>query len=493
LSGALMGAAFLAPGLGFLAWGGLVPLLIALDARVRVGASKRSLFALGYCFGLAYFLIGTHWIARLSDVAITVPWLKYPAWLAAGAYLALYGGLTAVVAGWIARRLPLALVFPLALVTVEELRASGELGFPWFQPGYSQHAYVPLIQLASLGGVTLVTLVLAAVNVLIWRALRGDSRMRSALGAALLLALPWSWGQRVLDAAPHAKGPRVAMVQGDIPGEIKWSGHHQDEILHTFVQLSEAAASRGASITIWPETATGSYMRRQLDQALAVAELAHRTGVPVFAGFADYDFDSLGRPRSYNAAGLFRPDGGTPPVYAKRHLVPFGERMPFQSLIPALGRIQLGQAEWTAGRSVVLFPSAAGPFGCLICFESIFPNLARDAVRAGAHWLVNITNDEWFGNSVAIEQHAAMAVFRAVENHVPLARCANTGRTLLVDANGRVTAALPTFRSDVLVAELGVPGFPTPYTRWGDWPGALCALALAAAALVALTRRAPAD
>src|SRR5207249_10036416 len=137
--------------------------------------------------------------------------------------------------------------------------------------------------------------------------------------------------------------------------------------------------------------------------------------------------------------------------YAKRHLVPFGERMPFQRWLPALGRIDLGQAEWQAGTRPVLFPSAAGPFSCLVCFEAIFPDLARDDVRHGARWLVNITNDEWFGNGAALYQHAAMAVFRAVENHVPLARCANTGLTLIADANGRVRAKLPVFTPAVLV------------------------------------------
>jgi len=434
--------------------------------------------------------MGTHWIARLSDVASTQPWIKYPAWLAASLYLALFPGLLALVAGWIARRGSLAFAFPVALVAIEELRGSGELGFPWFQPGYTQHAYVPIVQLASLGSVTLVTLWIAIVNVLIWRALFGEQRRMAAVGAALAVALPWLWGTRTLEAVSAHPGPRVALVQGDIPGEIKWSGTHQSEILATFVTLTERAALEKPAIAIWPETATGSYLRRQVDQAAQVAACVGRTGVPIFTGFADFDYAPNGRLRDYNAAGLFTDEGATGPRYAKRHLVPFGERMPFERMMPALAKIQLGQAEWTAGDSVVLFPSAAGPFACLICFESIFPDLSRESVRHGARWLVNITNDEWFGNSAAIGQHAAMAVFRAAENHVPLARCANTGLTMLIDANGRVVKRLPTFEPAVLVGELPSPGFPTLYTRFGDWPGVLCALALAGAIWGALTARA---
>ncbi|MGH7742597.1 MAG: apolipoprotein N-acyltransferase [Candidatus Eiseniibacteriota bacterium] len=488
-----MGVAFLPAPLGFLAYIGYLPLLIALDRAVRSGAGARRLFAIGYAFGVVFFGIGTHWIALLSDVASTQPWIKYPAWLLATLYLALFPGLTTLCCGWLARRVPLAAVFPPALVAIEELRGSGELGFPWFQPGYTQHAYAPVVQLASLGSVTLVTLWIGVVNVLVWRALFGHGRLRAAMGAALALALPWLWGARTLQAAPPHAGTRVALVQGNIPGEIKWSGTHQSEILATFIRLTEQSAADHPAIAIWPETATGSYLRRQHGQASQVLDCALRTGVPIFSGFADYDYGPDGRLRNYNAAGLFAAGEAMGPRYAKRHLVPFGERMPFERLIPALGRLDLGQAEWTAGGGVVLFPSAAGPFACLICFESIFPGLSREAVRAGATWLVNITNDEWFGNSAAIGQHAAMAVFRAAENHVPIARCANTGLTMLIDANGRVTRQLPTFQSAVLVGALSSPGFKTPYTRLGDWPGVLSALMLIAAAGRALTARARAD
>ena len=470
---------------------------------MRAGASKRSLFGLGYAFGLAFFLIGIHWIALLSSVAITVPWLKYPAWLLAAAYLALFPGLVAVIAGWLARRsrAPLAWTFPLALLSIEELRASGELGFPWFQPGYTQHAYVPLIQMASLGSVSLVTLWLAALNVTLWRAWKGEARLRAAIGALLMLALPWAWGLRALDAAPKPSGEpvTVALVQGNIAGEFKWSGRHQQQILDTFLSLSDRAARQSPrpSLIIWPETATGTYLRRQVGQLIEVAELVRRTGIPIFSGLPDYTLEPSGPARYVNGAALITGLGAPGPVYAKRHLVPFGERMPFQALIPAMGKIELGQAEWTPGEGPVLFPSAAGPFSCLVCFESIFPDLARDDVRRGATWLVNVTNDEWFGNSAALYQHAAMAPLRAVENHVPLARCANTGLTLLADANGRVTRRLPVWTPGVLAGPLAPPGLPTPYTRFGDWPGvtvivATLILALDAARRALTARRATA-
>uniref|UniRef100_A0A832MLK2 Apolipoprotein N-acyltransferase n=1 Tax=Eiseniibacteriota bacterium TaxID=2212470 RepID=A0A832MLK2_UNCEI len=484
--GLLLGLAFQRLPLGFLSWFAFVPLLDALDARLRAGGGARACFRAGWTFGFVFYLVGMHWIARLSEVAITVPWLKYPAAVAAAAYLALFTGVAAALAGALARRsgLSLAATFPPSYLAVEVVRGSGELGFPWFQPGYAQHAYTALVQMAALGGVGLVTLWVLVLNVLVWRALTARARGRAALGAALALLLPWAWGTRALDAAPSERGPAVALIQGNIPGALKWSGRHQREILATFVRLTEQAAADTLrpSLAIWPETATGSWLRKQPEQAVEVALLVARTGVPVFAGFADYEAGPGGALRTYNAAGLFGPRGAVGERYAKRHLVPFGERMPFQWLVPALGRLELGQAEWTPGRGTVLFPSAAGPFASLVCFESIFPDLARGDVRRGARWLVNVTNDEWFGNSVALDQHAAMAVFRAVENRVPVARCANTGLTLVVDAWGRVIARLPAFREAVLVARLPRPGPATPFTRWGDWPGFAALLGVVALA-----------
>lgn len=492
-AGVLLGIAFLPGPFGFLAWFALIPLFDALQSRLDGGASGARLFRLGYLFGFVFFLIGMHWIALLSDVAITVPWLKYPAWVAAAGYLALYSGLAVWLTGMLVRhaRLPLAAVAPFVLLAVEELRASGEMGFPWFQPGYTQHAYSQVVQLASVGSVTLVTLWLYVINVLLWRAWRGGSRVRSLAGAALVLVLPWLWGQRVLDAAPRDPGPAVALIQGNIPGAMKWSGKHQREILDAYLGLSSQAAadSMRPVIAIWPETATGTFLRRQVDQAIEVTEFAARSGLPVFSGFPDYELGNDGAVRYLNAAGVLAPGAETLPIYAKRHLVPFGERMPFQWLIPALGKLELGQAEWTPGRNAVLFDSGAGKFSPLICFESIFSDLAREDVRAGARWLVNITNDEWFGNSAALYQHAAMANFRAVENHVPLARCANTGLTELIDAHGRVTRVLPVFTPGVIVGRLGVPGVPTLFGRFGDWPGVLAYVMVAVFVCVVVRRR----
>lgn len=480
-SGLVLGAAFLPVPLPALAWCAFVPLLLVLERRVAAGASLRSLFGLGYVAGFAFFLTGMHWIALLDEVALTVPVLKYVGWLLAGGYLALYWGLAVWLAGWLARRsgVPARFTFVAAMLVVEELRGSGELGFPWFQPGYSQHTVSAALALASLGSVTLVTLWVLLLNASLaglWR----SRTPRAALLLGVVLALPWLQPAAWRAPDPGAGRPRVALIQGNIPGRIKWSGDHQREILAGFIALTDSAGRSEPRpvLHVWPETATGSYLRRQIDQSLQVSALAARVGAPVFSGYADAEYGADGRPVAWNAAGQWGADGHLSERYAKRHLVPFGERMPFQWLVPWLGGIDLGQAEWQPGEHTVLLPSAFGPMGTLICFESIFPDLARRDVRAGARVLVNVTNDEWFGNSAALYQHAAMAPFRAAENGVPLIRCANTGLTLVCDAGGRVVARAPVFEPTALIASVPPPGARTLYTALGDWPGGLALVAV---------------
>ena len=153
------------------------------------------------------------------------------------------------------------------------------------------------------------------------------------------------------------------------------------------------------------------------------------------------------------------------------HLVPFGERLPFQSVMPWLGDLDLGQAEWTPGDSLVLLSTPSDTVAVMICFESIFPEMARDARKKGATLLAVLTNDQWFGKTGALYQHAAMSVFRAVETRLPLARCANTGITFFVDTRGRVYEAGGVFTREVRTAAIDRPGESTPYSRWGDWVG----------------------
>jgi apolipoprotein N-acyltransferase len=190
-------------------------------------------------------------------------------------------------------------------------------------------------------------------------------------------------------------------------------------------------------------------------------------------GYPDARFTTTGGVITHNSAGLVLPAGSIAAQYDKIHLVPFGERIPFQGIFPFLGKINLGQAEWTPGTRPLVFRVGRESFGVLICFESIFPELSRTYGVAGARFLVNITNDEWFGPTAAPRQHADMAVFRCVEGGVGMARCANTGISMIIDPMGRVTQQSALFQEALIVGEVATGSNATMFQTWGDWVSGL--------------------
>ncbi len=425
----------------------------------------------------------------------------YTAWLAAAAYLALYPALAAAGALFARRHagFPVAIGWPLFWLATEWLRAQGELGFPWLHLGYSQSNVLPVLQIASIAGVSGVNAFIALLNALVLAGTAtaaGPPRGRRAIVlialAAAVLALPFGLLGPLIPPVVRT-GPPVALVQGNVEGRIKWSGRHEERVLGKFLLLSREAIARGARFVIWPETATGTYLRQNLDQRSRLQSFVDSTGVAILTGYPDFRFTGPTEVLSWNAAGAFWPGTGLGPQYAKIHLVPFGERMPFQSVFPALGKLELGQAEWTPGTDPAPLPTPLGPAGILVCFESIFTEPARAEVVRGARLLVNVTNDEWFGRSGALWQHAAMSVFRAVEHRVPVARAANTGLTFFVDPYGRVLDPGPVFEDYIALGPLPVPERPLPptlFTRLGDVAGPAAALVALAVLAWALLRRA---
>lgn len=476
-----------------------MPLGIALETRAAVDPRPgRAGFRTGYLAGFVFFLGGLHWIAFLKPVAVTVPWIVYPAWVAGAAYLALYPALAGGAAALFRARLgvPMTAALPVTWLAAEKLRSLGEMGFPWLSIGYTPWRSLALIQWASIGGVALVGAWLVAVNGCLigaWlaRSKRKGRRAVVFLVAAAILGLAaYGGGTALMPASIPGgySGPRVALIQGNVPGEIKWSGTHQKEVLAKFLSLSRQALAQKPDLLIWPETATGSYLKRDLPSLIAVQSFVDSANVPLLAGYPDYELHQDGSYRLTNAAGVFAPGRGILGQYEKMHLVPFGERLPFEWLIPALAKIDFGQAEFAPGDSLVLL-EADGERACvLVCFESIFEDASRQARARGATLLVNITNDEWFGRTGALYQHAAMAVFRSVETRLPLARCANTGLTFFVDARGEPYGMGGVFEDLIRVGRLDVPRAAPPFVRWGDLLGA-AVLALATLGVLACAAR----
>jgi apolipoprotein N-acyltransferase len=420
---------------------------------------------------------------------MTHPWIIYPALLVLAAYLGLYVALFGFILRFIRRRIgwsPL-VVAPAAWAACEWLKSAGALGCPWGNLAYALAREPAWIQAASVVGATGLSVWIATVNTL----LAGAITARTAAGrglcvvaAVLAVAAPAGWGVARLRAPLSAEGITVALVQPDIGSEEKWDPARQEKSVATLARLTLEAARHDPApdLIVWPETALPFYLRVEPAKLARVLALAREAGAPILAGYPDARLTAHGGVTTHNAAGLLLPSGTIAGQYEKIHLVPFGERIPFQEVFPFLGRIDLGQAEWTPGTVHKVFPLREAPFSVLVCFESIFPEPSRRFAQEGARFLVNITNDEWFGPTAAPVQHADMAILRCVEQGMGMARCANTGVSMFIDPVGRVSGSTPLFEEAVRVGTVLPGSGPTVYARWGDWL-AMLGLGLIAALL----------
>ena len=480
------------PGLPFVAW---VPLFLALHPRAtrpRVRTLAQAAlpsprlshaFRLGLTSGVVTSLLEFSWITQLPAAQTTVPYLLVPAYLLVALYLGTFLGLAAMATVWLLRWLdwPLFTVAPVVWTLTDYVRGTGTMGFPWGTLGYALAPHAVWMQGAAVGGLWGLTLWVAVVNGLVVSVLlcpAWPGRMLRSSAVLWALVLPWWWGHARLTHTQIEPVGRVALVQGNIQASDKWNPALKDATIALYDSLTQVAAQGHPDLIIWPETAVPSYLNMQPADRRRVELVADRAQVPLLVGYPEAEYRPNGDLAFYNTLGLIEPGHGIVARYAKRHLVPFGEAIPGSTTWPVLRRINFGQGNFWPGREVTVFHPSTNPWlvaSGLVCFESIFPSLGRDGARAGATILVNATNDEWFGTTAAPEQHAWMAVMRAVETGCGVARCANTGLTWIIDPLGRVSARYPAHQTGVLTGAVTRIG-RTFYDRWGDWPVTLCAV-----------------
>jgi apolipoprotein N-acyltransferase len=281
-------------------------------------------------------------------------------------------------------------------------------------------------------------------------------------------------------APVDASTVRVAVVQGNIPQAVKWDAAFKAETLSIYGQLTRAAAP-GTELVVWPEAAMPAYVRFEPGALRWLTDLAADVRVPLLVGVPDAEQDGR-RVRYLNSAFLVE-STGLRGRYDKMHLVPFGEYVPLKRLLFFVEAIAAEIGDFTPGRQVAIFPLEGAPFGTVICYEVIFPDLFRRFVAEGASFMTNITNDAWFGDSGGPVQHLAMVPLRAVENRIAIARAANTGISAFVLPSGAIESTLPLGARGTLRAELPLRQGHTFYTRFGDVFAYACA-ALTAAALL---------
>jgi apolipoprotein N-acyltransferase len=517
VAGLLLAASFPNIGIAGLAW--IAPALMLAAALGRGGWES---FRIGYVAGLAHYLASLYWL-----LLIPVAWLPILGWLALSAYLALFpamwvwvmsrwmtsspaasatddetrGPSVAILAAmvpqtWV-RRILWALSGAALWVALEMVVARMFSGFPWNLLGASQYSILPLIQIASFTGVYGVSFLVAWVSLSLLSAAAAILRsptLRSAWLPEIILPLlavvaAFSFGFRQLAPTPGAERTvTAALIQPSIPQTMIWNPDANSERFRELLRLSELALAEPADLLIWPEAAIPNLMRYDQETFDAVTGIAQRHRVWMIVGADDAEPRSNAPPPDnvayYNSSFLISPQGVLAEKYRKRSLVIFGEYVPLSRSLPFLRYLTPIQGGFTPGDGPVPFRLPDGVTATvLICFEDVFPHHSRHYVDEDTDFLVNLTNNGWFKESAAQWQHAASAIFRAVENGVPLVRCSNNGLTCLVDARGRL---LEVFRDDR--GTIYGPGFlrmeipiATPadrsltfYTRHGDVFGWAC-------------------
>jgi apolipoprotein N-acyltransferase len=456
----------------------------------------------GFWFGLGYFVAGLYWIgyAFLVD-APTFAWLMPFAVVGLPAYLALFTaagfGLARLLWTRDASRL---LALAISLTVTEWLRGHLLSGFPWNSFGYALSEPLALAQIASLIGLWGMTFLSVAIfaspAVLIDGSSRGRKPWLAPVAALVLLAVMAVFGTVRLSLQPTLLTKvKLRIMQPNLQQDVKFNYAAKAEVMQKYLTLSDRASGpqstgvRDAQILIWPESAFPFFLTREADAMAQIAELLPKGTVLITGSVRAPELPAGVRiTRAYNSIYAIDHDGSVLQVYDKLHLVPFGEYLPFQDWMEKLGFVQLTRVQGGfipgARRRTMEIPSAPRALP-LICYEAIFPGdiAARDE-RPG--WIINLTNDGWFGISTGPYQHLQQARLRAVEEGLPVVRAANTGISAVIDPSGRIVARLGLGIEGVLDANLPSALPPTVYARIKDVPAAVI---MAAALLLVFRRR----
>lgn len=443
------------------------PLLVLLFpwclARLaRTGESPRRAFRLGWLCGTLAASASLYWIALPVHDYGFLPWVLAAACpVAMGCVLGLYTGAFCWALAKTSRvfgPMQWGMFAGLAWLSLETLKGWLFTGFPWFPLAEALVPWPWAIQGVNLVGAYGFSALLAMGAA--WLAPAATdaegSKARPATGplaALACFALLAAYGLGTIDHMSEPSGVfSAALIQGNVDQSVKWSPENQEDTLRKYVALSQSALSRKPDILLWPETAMPFYLQEQSPLAAKVRNFARQVALPLVTGAPGFERRS-GRDFSiFNSAFLVCPDG-TVNQYDKQHLVPFGEYAPLGQDIPILETLLQGVGSFTPGMRTAPLRFGRVAMGMLICYESIFPELAQKRVDDGANVLVNLSNDAWFGRSAAPVQQLELAALRAVEQGRSLVRATNTGISAVIDAKGRINAPTGLFVDAAPVAE----------------------------------------
>ncbi|MFC1541180.1 apolipoprotein N-acyltransferase [Candidatus Latescibacterota bacterium] len=458
-SAVILGCAYPPVGIGFLAYVGLIPMIFLMK-----NMSIRQVFVWSFVLGLFFHGITVSWIRHITWIGMVCSIIT----------LAFFYTLPFIFSKSIIKLYPEKgiLLFPFAVAGFEWIRSFDVLAFPWMILGNSQTYYPRFIQFADITSAYGVSFWVAMINVSVYFLIMKRTVLR-LIFPVMLFILPFVYSTVVIHTWPAGtKNIRVALIQGNVFPEQKWASGNQLWNMQLYEDMTIEAMAEEPDLIVWPETATPVYLLETPSFRHMVQSLVDSINVPILTGTPSIDYETG---EKWNSAAYFIPGEVEVEKYDKINLVPFGEAVPFSNIFPALNKVQLGQANWDEGSKPVVFSSPIlPPFNVAVCFESIFPDLIRKFVVRGSQFIVVITNDVWFGPYSSPIQHAMISVLRAIEFHLPVVRCANTGISMVIDRYGRITGKTKTFENDILIGDISPGTEKTVYARFGNFFSFFC-------------------
>jgi apolipoprotein N-acyltransferase len=471
ISGVTAALAFPKFDLAFFSWISLIPLIFVLSKK-----SPGKGFLLGWIAGLSYYAVLLYWIpavpSHYGGLSIPISILIYAGFVC---FLGLTWAAFSLCFTKIHKSLPVLSFFlaPFLWVSFEFIITHILTGFPWGLLGYGQHKNLYFIQLASITGITGLSFILVLFQSLFVLSMKLRKKAPFFAALTLVLLIHVSGFVSIEDIPAEGNSFSAAVIQGNVSSDIQWGDLSFEEIESLFNQhlrLSRNASLKNNDLIIWPEFSVplcfGCSYGIYQEFKMRLYRFVQETDCTLLLGTNEKG-EKGEKTEYYNTSLLLKPDLSQS-QYHKIHLVPFGEYTPYKKIFGFISRITHAISDITPGEHFVLHEYTGNRFGTPICYEIIFPDLVRRFTKSGAHFLVTITNDGWYGRSSAPYQHFAIAVLRAVENRRYLLRAATTGISGIVDPHGRVLSQSELMTQTFLYGTVIPLNKKTIYTLYGD-------------------------
>jgi len=460
--------------LAFLSVTPLAYLAPRLDARTS--------WKMGWLAGVVAAIGRTYWITETLQLYGHLP-LSLA--IFTNGLLIFYLGIYTGVFVWIYRKIySNSLIYPVIgaslWILLEWVQSWMISGFPWFLIGYTQFQNLAFAQSASIGGIYGLSFLVVVISIYIAQAFSNRVNIRFALSATSFIILSHTW--LVINIQKTEKQSlKVGVVQGNISQDRKWNGDQLNWTTNHYSSLTREIAENKPDLIVHPETAFPYYFNDHANAIYSkkIRTLVQEIKIPLLVG-------SLQGSRNtskpiYNRAFMLDKTGEISGFADKVHLVPFGEYLPFPTFFGYLGELTAQSGQFTPGtkHNVLSVPESTGLAGIFICYESIFPEITRSLVLAGANFLINTTNDAWFGQTAAPEQHFAMSVIRAIETRRSVVRVANTGISGIIGPTGQIVSSTALEETVAFTESIELQSEKTFYVRHGNWILIISAIAVA--------------